>query len=296
MYKKVCKACGKLKYLSEFHKDGGTKDGYRAKCKECIKEYNKKWYERDKNEINKKNSKYYLDNHEQICKRRRDNRRKNPEKYREWNRRDYLKHKEKRLKTVTLYRGNNLDKIRNHFYKKALYNSYADQISWCEDVRKDPNNTAYLQVRCTYCNEWFNPTNTQVKCRSQAINDKIKTGNYRFYCSSDCENNCCLFQQIKYPKGKKPNGVRDGIYKWKQNILNRDNYKCRMCKVEEKLRAHHLFNYLKYSIVRLFPSNGITLCKECHSEFHKIYGRENNTIYQFFKFRRLYEKNNNNIE
>ena len=46
----MCGACGKLKPVSEFYKDGKTKDGkikYRRDCKECYKQ-TRIWEERMK--------------------------------------------------------------------------------------------------------------------------------------------------------------------------------------------------------------------------------------------------------
>lgn len=36
---KTCKACGAEKELSEFHRDGGSPDGHRPRCKVCVKIY-----------------------------------------------------------------------------------------------------------------------------------------------------------------------------------------------------------------------------------------------------------------
>ena len=40
---KICKKCGRELPLSEFHKQKGTKDGYRNVCKECWQQYYKRW-------------------------------------------------------------------------------------------------------------------------------------------------------------------------------------------------------------------------------------------------------------
>ena len=42
---KICRICGKLKELQDFHKKSGTKDGYRNECKECVKDIQKKYKE-----------------------------------------------------------------------------------------------------------------------------------------------------------------------------------------------------------------------------------------------------------
>lgn len=43
-------------------------------------------------------------------------------------------------------------------------------------------------------------------------------------------------------------------------------------------------NYAEYKELRTDVSNGITLCKECHKEFHKTYGYSRNNEYQIKEF------------
>ena len=70
---------------------------------------------------------------------------------------------------------------------------------------------------------------------------------------------------------------------WRNNVYKRDNYTCQCCGDDKggNLNAHHLEGYNWCKDKRLDESNGITLCEQCHNEFHKIYGRGNNTIAQF---------------
>jgi len=55
------------------------------------------------------------------------------------------------------------------------------------------------------------------------------------------------------------------------------------------LNAHHIENFANKKKLRFEDSNGITLCKECHDKFHKIYGYQNNNREQLTEF--LYETN-----
>ena len=41
--------------------------------------------------------------------------------------------------------------------------------------------------------------------------------------------------------------------------------------------AHHLYSHHKNEDLRYDVSNGVTLCKECHLDFHRKYGLKNNT-------------------
>jgi hypothetical protein len=65
-----------------------------------------------------------------------------------------------------------------------------------------------------------------------------------------------------------------GIGKWKKNIYKKDNYTCQKCfKKEDIIKcAHHIEDYSNNRELRTIVSNGITLCKEHHEEFHKKYG------------------------
>ena len=74
-------------------------------------------------------------------------------------------------------------------------------------------------------------------------------------------------------------------HEWRKNVYERDNYECRKCGVNNKtLNSHHIINYSDNKEKRLDINNGITLCKNCHSEFHKIYGRNNNTLEQINEY------------
>lgn len=69
-----------------------------------------------------------------------------------------------------------------------------------------------------------------------------------------------------------------------KRVLARDNYTCQCCnktKKEVKLQVHHLYSYNLYKEKRTDDTNGITLCETCHSNFHSIYGKGNNTKEQF---------------
>ena len=70
-----------------------------------------------------------------------------------------------------------------------------------------------------------------------------------------------------------------GYKKWRKSIYARDNYTCQHCgdDMGGNLNAHHIESYNNNPDLRTTLSNGITLCKDCHDEFHNQYGRGNNT-------------------
>lgn len=65
---------------------------------------------------------------------------------------------------------------------------------------------------------------------------------------------------------------------WREAVFARDNWICQKCGQRGgKIVAHHLHNFADFSKLRTSIENGITLCRECHLEFHEIYGLRNNT-------------------
>lgn len=74
---------------------------------------------------------------------------------------------------------------------------------------------------------------------------------------------------------------------WRKAIFERDNFTCQRCKQKGgRLHPHHIFNFADYPEMRFAIDNGITLCDRCHNEFHKKYGKKNNTkeqLEEFFK-------------
>lgn len=69
---------------------------------------------------------------------------------------------------------------------------------------------------------------------------------------------------------------------FRNTVLKRDLYTCQCCGHKSTdLQVHHLNSYNSDKEGRVDVKNGITLCKNCHSNFHSIYGLGNNTKQQF---------------
>lgn len=81
--------------------------------------------------------------------------------------------------------------------------------------------------------------------------------------------------------------------RWRTKIYVRDEYTCKTCGLKKRnLNAHHLDGWNWATNKRFDLNNGITLCEQCHKEFHNIYGRGNNTKEQFMEFNKLRQKEN----
>jgi hypothetical protein len=119
---KICRICGDLKSIDDFHIKRGTPDDHRNECKECVKiiqkkykeepgfkekgkEYDKKRYQELKDETIQRMRQYRIDNKEEVNEKARE-RRKLPhvkKRYTEYNIKYMNEHKEELKK----YRENN---------------------------------------------------------------------------------------------------------------------------------------------------------------------------------------------
>jgi 5-methylcytosine-specific restriction endonuclease McrA len=73
---------------------------------------------------------------------------------------------------------------------------------------------------------------------------------------------------------------------WRLAVYERDNYTCQCCGDSKggNLNAHHLDSHDWAKDKRLDLDNAITLCVNCHTDFHMTYGYGNNTKEQFEEY------------
>lgn len=102
---KVCNTCKIEKPLNNFNKSKKSKDGYSYYCKDCIKEsrkkykerkleYQKKYYNKNKEEVQKRNQEYREENRERVLAKMREYYLKNAEEIKAYSKSYY--HKKKR--------------------------------------------------------------------------------------------------------------------------------------------------------------------------------------------------------
>ena len=91
------------------------------------------------------------------------------------------------------------------------------------------------------------------------------------------------------PENKKIRVSRE--YKlWRKACFERDNFTCQATgKKGGDLVVHHINNFSEFPEIRLAIDNGITLSREAHIEFHKIYNKKNNTKEQLEEFINKYK-------
>lgn len=102
------------------------------------------------------------------------------------------------------------------------------------------------------------------------------------------ENNPNWNPNLTEDEREKQRSIQSGEHrKWRKQVFERDDYTCQYCGQRGgNLHAHHLDGY-NWCIERRFDlTNGVTLCEECHRDFHKKYGYKNNTEQQFKEFMR----------
>lgn len=99
--------------------------------------------------------------------------------------------------------------------------------------------------------------------------------------------NCHLWKGGKMKDYSEKDRIRRSMeYKlWRRAIFERDNFTCQKYGIRGgKLIAHHINNFADFEELRLAIDNGITLSEKAHRDFHKIYGRNNNTKEQLKEF------------
>ncbi|WP_413304429.1 HNH endonuclease signature motif containing protein [Bacillus sp. 1P10SD] len=74
-------------------------------------------------------------------------------------------------------------------------------------------------------------------------------------------------------------------YRWVKEVKERDDYTCDCCGyIGLDVVAHHLDGYSWCKEKRTDVNNGVTLCTNCHDEFHSKYQIKNNTKAQYLDF------------
>ena len=113
-----CIQCNKIKDISSFYKNGGGRNGYRRKCKNCLHIQGMDYYHRNQELCNKKRREYNKRNYVMIHATRDNYRYINRERERELGRIWAKKHLEDILKKRKIWRSINPQKYNT---RKKLY-------------------------------------------------------------------------------------------------------------------------------------------------------------------------------
>ena len=75
---------------------------------------------------------------------------------------------------------------------------------------------------------------------------------------------------------------------WRDGVILRDHYTCQRCGSHDDLTVHHIIPKVKCDEdLRWSDNNGITLCMECHREWHDTYDITS-SVYIFMTWLRSY--------
>ena len=153
---KICKKCNKILIANSmnFHKKKNGKYGLRAECKECYNEYSAKYYQDNKEVINKRTSEYnklyYQNNKEKFKEYNEQYYQSNKEEVKENRRKYYENNKETCKETTKQWCINNPDKVFNICQKRRLKEqSQGNGISkeqWLEIM-------TFFNWKCAYSGE-----------------------------------------------------------------------------------------------------------------------------------------------
>lgn len=138
------------------------------------------------------------------------------------------------------------------------------------------------------------------ECGTRFKRQPFTVGNGKVYCGPKCRNSA-IARWSKEHTGEKspqwnPNKSEEErirgrafvqYWRWRNKVLQRDDYTCQKCGVKKPRRylvAHHILNYSEHPELRTDVDNGITLCNSCHADFHSLYGVRNNNRDQLIKF------------
>ncbi len=159
-----------------------------------------------------------------------------------------------------LYNSMGIPRYENYYHQISLYGV---------ECRRSPKDKNILEVRCMYCDRWYQPLLSCIQTKVRCIN-KYNRGEGNLYCSDNCKQSCPSYRQILYPKGFKPSTSREVQPQLRKLVLLRDEYQCVKCGESDKqLHCHHIDPVKNNPIESADVDNCITLCIDCHKESHQ---------------------------
>lgn len=130
--RKKCRICGSIKKIEDFHKKKNTPDGHRNECKECVKDIQKKYKNAPdfKDKQKEYDKKKYAENREQILERKKE--------YYQENKEDILSYKK-------IYREENETTIKEKL--KIYRENHREEAKEYAKIYKVENRDKYYKYR-----------------------------------------------------------------------------------------------------------------------------------------------------
>lgn len=184
---------------------------------------------------------------------------------------------------------------KTHFY---AYTGVKEEQIYCsrrcsdigkmdiDDSLKNKNTPKRIVVKCSHCNAEIKITHRESDLFATHFCDRKCAGKWK------SENNIGE-NSANWKGGITPKriSIRESTkYKqWRLAIYERDDYTCQCCGNNiGNINAHHIENfanlYNEVDEIIFNHDNGITLCKDCHEEFHSVFGRKDNNENQLWNF------------
>lgn len=177
---------------------------------------------------------------------------------------------------------NEFKRTESNFKNRPAKDYYCSTECYHKFLKQERGGFKPVVRKCETCNKDF-----MITSRGQR---KVK------YCSTECK-------EKGFPKGTEHKNFKKDLDRshrvrhrlfydntvWRKEVFERDLFTCQVCnKKGVKLQAHHLVNYSSNKEKRFDINNGVTLCTDCHKQFHKIYGVVRNNEEQFKEFKNSY--------
>lgn len=205
-----------------------------------------------------------------------------------------------------------LEKDVDEFRSRKKNNGEIYKINWC----KHCENNRYTKI-CSNCNaKYTTKHNKSMYCcgecsaKGRRKGESVECCNckktvyrkpYRlnraehYYCSEECQrkhrgswfnsDKIYNFNPLRTRELRQLERKTQKDAMFIRNVKKRDKFICNCCNKKGYVVAHHLESFNSNIPLRYDINNGITLCDECHKEFHKAYGYGNNTRKQYEEFK-----------
>lgn len=181
---------------------------------------------------------------------------------------------------LTAYAPKEIILVWNIYQWKKVDNE--DKISWYDQFEKNSLNgwvniTMNTEPDITNMNDCINDFVDQNYRLNDWFNDKYNYKGIKEQRKLEIKDiiDQINLERFNLKKPKKYLSRKNRNYKhnaWATMVKERDNNKCTNCESVYNLEAHHIKSVKHFQKLQYDVNNGITLCKFCHTNYHKQNG------------------------